>query len=410
MRGKILFLAKFAIKIMLFASKGIIKIIPRKKSKWAFGSQNGFGDNPKFLFITIIENHPDIRAIWIAKDINLVKLLKSKGFEAYYWMSLKGLYHTATSKVFISDDSTLDINQYLSEGAFYVNLWHGCGIKRVRWQSLGSYVKKYGYENEKEMLNSLYFKVTFYPILFRQNNLCLTPSHIQKHEFFAPMMNMPEEDCIVGIYPRSRFLIHGVDAAIGFIKQYEDLSTSTFVNSLKEYKKVYIYMPTWRNDGRDFITQAQIDWKQLNDIMRDKEELFILKLHPATKMDVNEVAYYSNILLYPSGVDPYVLLPFIDCLITDYSSVYTDFLIMNKEIILFVFDYDEYMAKSCDLLDYDRYYIGKRVYNFKELLGVIDSNEKCYLPQDKYYDLMNFFWDNNQAKTDIYEEIWKRLN
>ena len=75
-------------------------------------------------------------------------------------------------------------------------------------------------------------------------------------------------------------MIKGKEKAMDFITKYEPEETKAFVEKLQKYKKTYIYMPTWRNDGRDFIEQAGINWQRLNDIMKEKNELFILKLHP----------------------------------------------------------------------------------------------------------------------------------
>lgn len=399
----------FAIKLFLYKIRGVVRIVPRNRYKWVFGANSGFRDNPKYLFLNTIETHPEIRSIWIAKKKETARVLNKKGYEAYHWSSLKGLYHVATSKVLISDHSTADINQFLAEGAFYVNLWHGASVKRARWQALDTFVRAYGVKNKQELFKSLRFKVTEYPVLFRTNDLCLAPSVSHKHEFFVPMMNMPEKDCIVGVYPRSKLLIEGRDAALGFIKRYEDEITKKFVGNLQKYQKVYIYMPTWRSDSHDFIKQAGIDWYMLNEVMREKNELFVLKLHPFTKLNLKELAQYSHIQVYPSESDIYTVLPFIDCLITDYSSIYTDFLTMNKEVILFVFDYDEYVKNSSELYDYDKYYIGRRAFSFEELLKIIKSGDDCHVPHEQYDFLMNYFWDNNRYNIDIVDEIKQRI-
>ena len=125
---------------------------------------------------------------------------------------------------------------------------------------------------------------------------------------------------------------------------------------------------------------------------------------------MSEISGYSNLMVYPKDSDIYTVLPFIDCLITDYSSIYTDFLMMNKDIILFVFDYEDYVHNSNDLGEYDKYFVGKRAYNFAQLLQIIESGEDCHVPQEKYQELMEFFWDNNRHRIDIVEEVEKRIS
>lgn len=387
----------------------IIKWLPRNKRKWVFGAFGGFRDNPKYLFFQTIEQHPEIRPIWIAQNKKDVEIVREQGGEAYYYYSLKGLYHILTSKVAVCDHSLGEINRHLTGGIYYVNLWHGASVKRVRWQDPDDLVRRFHLKSKEELHTSFRFRMLMYQALFRVPDLCLAPSTIHAKEFFAPMMNISLEDCIVGVYPRSRLLIGGKNAAMEFIKKHEPIETLDFIKELKQYTKTYIYMPTWRNDGTNFIEQASIDWEQLNDVLQLKNELFVLKLHPFTQMDVSVPSKYSNIVVYPSASDIYTVLPFIDCLITDYSSIYTDFLMMNKEIILFVFDYEKYIRSCYDLENYDYYFVGKRAEIFTKLLDIIKSGEDCHVPKEHYQRLMDFFWDNNSKDIDIVAEIKKRI-
>ena len=400
------------IGLLVCLFRAITKIFPRNNRKWLFGSIYGtFKDNSKYLFIETIENHPEIRAIWIGRNDKEILFLRDKGFEAYYWLSIKGLYHALTSKVYICDHQVGDINAFLSGGSFYVNLWHGSSVKRVKWQAPSYYVRHYHLKDESEMRNNLCFRLLEYSDMFIKPDLCLAPSEVQSREFFAPMMDIDISNCIVGVFPRSRLLIGGKRMALDFIRKYEPEDSLQSISKFKGYNKVYIYMPTWRNDHRDFVSQANISWERLNDLMKEKNELFILKFHPLTKgVELGKLSQYSNIQLYPSACDIYTILPFVDCLITDYSSIYTDFLLMNKDIILFVFDYEEYMESSYKLEDYDHYFVGKRVRDFDQLLQVISNGDNCLVPREDYVRLMDFFWSSNRYNIDLVDNIWKRVS
>lgn len=400
----------FVTNLIVIGIEPIVKLVPRDKGKWVFGAMQTFKDNPKYLFYWTNENHPEIRSIWMAHDRNDVVYLRRQGFEAYHRLSLAGLYHALTSKVYVADHHIGNINRFLAGGAFFVNLWHGSSVKRVRWQAPEKFIRRYHLKNAEEMRTSFFFKVMEYHILFRKIDLCLAPSERQAKDFFAPMMDIPLDKCIVGVYPRNWLLIEGKNAASEFIAKYEPVETRCFVEELARFDKVYIYMPTWRENNLDFMAQTGIDWKQLNDVMEKRNELFVLKFHPFTKLDVGAMEQYRNIRIYPTESDIYTVLPFIDCLITDYSSIYTDFLTMNKEIMLFVFDYEEYIRGSYDLAEYDKYYVGKKVYDFKQLLSTIESGEDCHVPQKERNELLEFFWDSHKKNVDLVEEIKKRIN
>lgn len=408
--GKMQYFARFCIGLANYLLDILLKPLPRNKRKWVFGATGGFRDNPKYLFYQTVNSHKEVRAIWIGRNKKDVRTLSQNGYEACFWLSPKGLYHTLTAKVAICDHSLGNINQFLTGGVYYVNLWHGSSVKRVRWQAPDYFVKKYHLKNEKEMRTSFRFRMQQYQVLFRTPDLCLAPSTIQAKDFFAPMMDIPIENCVVGVFPRSQLLIAGKTATLEFVEKHEPEATLTFVKRLGDFKKTYIYMPTWRNNNADFLVASGVNWHELNEKLRKKDELLILKLHPFTKLNVKEVSEYSNLCIYPTNSDIYTILPFTDCLITDYSSIYTDFLMMNKEIILFVFDYDEYVKNSYDLAEYDKYFVGKRAYNFSQLLHIIDSEEDCHVPKEQYDFLMEFFWDNNRHQIDIVEEVKRRIS
>lgn len=407
--SKLKHLIQFLLGLLSYLMDIVLQFMPRDRHKWVYGASGGFRDNPKYLYLQANDEHPEINSIWIGRFKSDVLYLRSRGLSAYYWHTFKGFYHTMTAGVAICDHQLGNINSFLLGGAYYVNLWHGSSVKRVRWQNTDAFVKEYHLRNKEEMRTSFTFRMMLYQVLFKGPDFCLTPSTIQAKEFFAPMMDIPLESCMVGVFPRSKLLIAGKECALDFIRKNENQETLKFVEGLKKFNKVYIYMPTWRRSKSDFIAASGIDWKKLNDCLNKKNELLILKLHPHTKLNIDAISKYSNLMIYPKNSDVYTVLPFIDCLITDYSSIYTDFLMMNKEIILFVFDYDDYVQNSNDLENYDKYYIGKRTYNFGELLHVIDSGEDCHVPQDKYHELMGFFWDNNRHNIDIVEEVKKRI-
>ena len=399
----------FGAKAFRYYTRNVPKIIPRTKNKWVFGEKDRFRDNPKYLFYAINESNPEIKAIWIAKNRTDVVYLRHQGYKAYYWISPIAIYHCATAKVWISGHDIKNINPFLSEGAFYVNLWHGVSLKRVKWQAPASFTRQYGVKNKEEMRTSISFRINTYTSMFRKPDLCLAPSEKEKELFFAEMFDIPLDKCVVAVYPRSKFLIEGKTSALKFIKEKEPVSTMEFVDRISKYSKVYIYMPTYRNDKRDFLKESGIDWEVLNDLMREKDSLLIVKFHPNTHINMDSLYGYENICLYPSESDIYTILPFTDVLITDFSSVYSDFLVMNKEIILFVFDYDKYVINSYELKDYDDYYIGKKVSDFSQLISIISSDEDCHVPKEHYERLMDFFWSSNKSTINIIEEIKNRL-
>ena len=207
------------------------------------------------------------------------------------------------------------------------------------------------------------------------------------------MYRISLNDCIFGNFPRNEILLKDKGLIMEMAKRYEPSETRDFINKIQHYKKVYLYMPTW-----------------LNAVLSTNDSLLIMKLHPATKINHSAMERFSNIQVFDNHIDVYYVLPFTDCLITDYSSIYTDYLIMNKEIILFTFDKDVYIRKNFDLKDYDTYYKGKVADNFDELLNLIEKNIDCHVGKKDYNFLMSYFWGSINNPLDIVKEVKKRLN
>ncbi len=114
-----------------------------------------------------------------------------------------------------------------------------------------------------------------------------------------------------------------------------------------EGKTVYGYMPTWRGKSNaDISTEvyeknvAQI-FKKLDKELNDNQ-VFFVNFHPILKNAIS-LDNYKHIKPFPHGVDNYSFLNCCDALITDYSSVFFDYSLTKKPIVLFMYDYDEYM-------------------------------------------------------------------
>ena len=63
-------------------------------------------------------------------------------------------------------------------------------------------------------------------------------------------------------------------------------------------------------------------------------------------MDLSVIKGYSHIIPFEKQCDVNTILPYTNCLITDYSSVYSDFILLGKEIIIFPFDLEDSYNKA----------------------------------------------------------------
>lgn len=380
------------------------KLTPRSKNKWAFGSNIGFTGNSKYFFLFCIGLKP--ACIWIASDKQTAKQLSAHGYKSYYKWSLYGIYHSLTASVYICSDQLTDINYWTSGRVKYINLWHGVGIKNIMFKQSSKQSNSFIKEafNEKNLLSRIYS-----PYFFRRPDLFLSTSPLMTAHF-SECFKIDTSSCFECIYPRCELLFWDKEKLKQFISDIEDRSTYQLVETISSYKKVYIYMPTWRDLKTDFLSDSEIDFIQLNKILEEKSYLLLLKLHPLTKINKEELISLPNIMLLNNDIDIYPLLPFTDVLITDYSSIYYDYLLMkDKNILLFPFDYHEYITKDRDFaFDFDEYTPGRRAMNFEELLSNIREDTSLEFAEREW--VFNQFWNYKNSTIDLYNKINSLVN
>ncbi len=331
------------IKFCLLPIYYLSYLIPRNKKRWVFGEANGFNNNSKYFYLEVLNTHKEIDAVWIGNK-EIVKTLRNKNLPCHYKFSLKGLWYSLTSKVYIVSSTPGDINFYTSGGARIVNLWHGVGIKACLWSNpIHQKYRSLGfYDNFLHYVNC--------PHLYHKPDLVLSTSDDMIDAFFAPMFDVERAKCIASLYPRCRFMMQDRQKIIEHIEKYESEEYLDMIRIFLKYKKVIMYAPTFRDSGADFISQSGIDFGDLNNFLVSRNYLFVLKLHPATNYNPQDIRNFSNILYLEKSLDSYLVMPFCDMLISDYSSIVYDYMLLEKQVEIFAFDFKQYKASCRDIV------------------------------------------------------------
>ena len=338
----------------------------RCKNIWAFGSGTGYDGHSKYLLQHIIDHYPEIHGLWITQRKEEVRLLRGKGIDAYYSYSLKGIFYSLRAGTYIVTGSLADINFYTSGGAKQVQLWHGFGPKKCLWANIHSSMNRY----------SRFRGFVMRPSFYIQPDIFLGASE-RINEIYAMTFRADKSHGVSVVSPRCELLRWEKDRVIDYIKRWEGQQVLGFVNSLKNYCKVLLYMPTYRDKNPHFMQNLSWDFSALNQKFVEQNALLIVKLHPHMKHDI-DFCGFSNIIELDKHFDIYPVLPFTDTLITDYSSVYVDYILMdNKQIILYTHDKEEYMSQSRELWsDFDTAYQGILITDFEGLLKAVSSEER----------------------------------
>ena len=188
---------------------------------------------------------------------------------------------------------------------------------------------------------------------------------------------------------------------------------------LKKYKKIVIWMPTFRkstlmgysNTSRDLVIPIlnSDDFKDINDWLGKKGVCVLVKLHPMQDISSFENLNLSNLYLLShlefvaKGWDLYRLIGQSDALITDYSSVFYDFMLLNRPMAFTVDDYDDYKDnRGFAVQDPDYLTPGYKIKtkaDFKNFIVDIESGiDKFEEPRKEVNKLVNTFNDGKQCE------------
>jgi CDP-glycerol glycerophosphotransferase (TagB/SpsB family) len=197
------------------------------------------------------------------------------------------------------------------------------------------------------------------------------------------------------------------------------LLTSRAKYNLGKYKKIGIWLPTFRQSEYLGYSDSQeenllpmfseSDYIELNDMLKKCDIKLIVKIHSGQNLEKYKKTSFSNLEIISQedmvkkGWELYSLLAQMDFLISDYSSVYLQYLLLNRPIGFVVPDFEEYLEKRGSVFENPREYMPgafitekKELYTFfSDLSEGIDNYE---LERQKVCKLIHKYKDPNNCK------------
>lgn len=294
--------------------------------------------------------------------------------------------------ILITEANYLLKKELFNKNQIVIDLWHGFPLKAMGYVDKG--------EKWKDALPSIWENTDFI---------------VSYSELFNELMNRcvsTDEDKykILGV-PRNDFL---------FKSNGKKLLSDILEENLQD-RKIIFYMPTFRSSSMDSRVDGSRNWSNIFDFecfddvrfdsfLDDNDLTLVIKLHPKEESVVkNCISQMKNIKMLTSdhlnkkGIDLYEILNSADLLITDYSSVYFDFLLLDKPIIFTPTDIDQYDSSRGFLLKpYDAWTPGPKVLDQNTLQSEIINSLKI----DGYYseerarirDLAHKYKDGESSK------------
>jgi CDP-glycerol glycerophosphotransferase len=326
-----------------------------------------------------------------------VEILGALNVEQYNIYSLKGIWALCTCHViYIQHTVTLDYGmpwkyfckKILSKN-IGVNLWHGIAVKKIR-ASLPNCELFYEHDLFKIVVSSskldkLVMTSAFYPI---------------KHEK-VKVTGLPRNDFL---------LLPEKQLPPAYLQQLEKIA------STKKDKKLIVYAPTFRDSGLYYPFSAQ-EITILKEILKRNNAILGFRVHYFHFKNNNKyLPLIDNEVFFDLGQnviqDMNMLIRKTDVLITDYSSSFVDAMLLDKPMICFAYDFQDYSTKERGFYhNFETIFPGKILQTSEQLFNEINLalNSTPYMHYDKLAMSKALFFDfndNNNSKR-VIDEVLK---
>ncbi|WP_084704264.1 bifunctional glycosyltransferase/CDP-glycerol:glycerophosphate glycerophosphotransferase [Phaeacidiphilus oryzae] len=298
--------------------------LPVVKGQVVFESHLGkqYSDSPRAIYEELVRRGVPIKPIWsyagskpegFPKDVKLVK--------RWSWEYLRALAQAE----FWVDNQGFPLKLAKRPETTYVQTWHGSALKRMGFDQ--AEYKVAGYQEQAQYQKSL----------DRFDKFCIRSEHDVRTLARAYRLK-PEVLARVG-YPRNDMLV----AARRSGERDQELAREL---GIPEGRKVLLYAPTFRSHQGGGVKKFELpfDVERFADRFGDQVTLLMrchylnsVVLPPSVRGRVIDVSTYHDI-------SP--LLALADGLITDYSSVMFDYALLDRPIIYFTYDYEEYVQDT----------------------------------------------------------------
>lgn len=341
-------------KIISCFLNSIFSLFKINNKKIIFQTGRGMIDgNPKAIYDYMKENNKDYKLIWlVTKDTNTSKLDEKH----YTNHSLMGLYHLATAKYWIRSESLGSILKKRKEQV-YIQTWHGYGT-----------MKKMGYDvnNAKER-----------PPL----------DHVKEWDYLITNDQVSEDIMLSSTGYNKELAQIGTPRTDSILKNVQD---DKFIKNLKKElhipknKKVILYAPTFRDEQLDM---ENVDLK-IDALSNLKDYIILTRVHPLIRHKINKTnnKNFIDVSLYP---DVNELLVITDILITDYCSIVFEYALLERPMIFYGYDYQEYLNTRGLYNEYPEDFPGDMVDTDEQLVEIINNIEKYKRKTSKQIKEMN---------------------
>ena len=252
-----------------------------------------------------------------------------------------------TSKFLISSHPPMDFFPFTwSKRKVFINAWHGTPLKAMFFSDSG--------DTKDGLLGIRWLNIR-------------TSKFLVASELEAKLIGR----CFLLDAGRFSYLGHPRNDVL--LKNNNGERLSSLIKALPEYRKVILYCPTYRRDASTaFFPFDDLDVKHLNWFLEKNKILLLVRGHVYSRY--SEKPFFSRRIInfgFEVLSDVNSILPEVDLLVTDYSSIYIDYLLLDRPCIFVPYDLENYKKKRGLLLDYEDWTPGRKVVTYKQFVDAV---------------------------------------
>ncbi len=361
---------------------------------------NTFEGNLKYLFL-YLNNRKDLgdtKIYFLTESKKIRDELKAADLPVLYYFRASTFLTLLRTQAVVVDGNewARKLRHQLLIRTAKFQLWHGSGMKTVgklkpRLQKQSSFIKK---------ISDIVGQHPCYDILC-MNSQVQVETRAHAFNYKKILINGQPRNDVLFVEDSEPYLA-GADA-------------DTFHKALdykKQGYKLVIYSPTHRHPSAEYdAAKEAMDIAGLNSFAEKNKLIIIFKYHQKTRKEHQyDISNAGNMIEYNKYKDVYPLFAHIDLMITDYSSIFVDYIVQGKPVVFFPFDYDHYVNTERPLqFDYETVTPGKKCYTTPELTKeiqkvLVDGNDDYV---DARNEVLKKFYDIIDGKSS--ERIWNEI-
>ncbi|HWM17129.1 MAG TPA: CDP-glycerol glycerophosphotransferase family protein [Microbacterium sp.] len=309
-------------------------VIPRRRGSWVFGCGVGIADGALALWDAVAaEGHS---AIWLIGTAREARDASARGIPNASKHSLRGFWLTARAEIVVVTHGFGDVNRYAVSDAFIVQLWHGIPLKRIGLDSPATL--RSGILPGSRLLRALIARM--YRSATRRIDVLPAASHIVRGRLESAF-GLPDARVPVTGEPRVDVLSRGAAEAR---RATARAAISRAAGPLDAEDRLVLYAPTWRDGAPDPAVPSAEEWRSIVDVLDRHRAVLLVRSHPLGAGDYVPPFATERVVGLGSDVviDVTPLLPGLDALVTDYSSLVFDTALVPVPVVFFAPDVEVY--------------------------------------------------------------------